>query len=355
MGISPREAAAIAAVFLFLLVARACPDSPRDGLWGDRFFGQEEGPVPSLRVEEISDLDMEGDWSCRVDSGEALATLRHFPEPNREGEPRRQALGIKVEFLSRAKSSAYILASRPIALSPRCVMLSVRALGRNCPHELSLVVLDYYGRSYELSLGRLDFTGWKRMTAYVPRFDPATGMGIAQDDGHYERPAGMRIVGLRLDFDPEESRGSYYAYFDGLEATIEGAGEEASEGAGEVGPVSTVAKVPITVAATKDPGEAGKLILSDLSRRIGESLTYPDAARRRGIEGTVLVAFIVDESGALVSSSVERSSDSDILDRAALDLLKRVFPVENAAKSKLSLRISIGYSLSGSRAKMEGP
>jgi TonB family protein len=320
--------------------------TPSDSSWGDRFYGREEEAPPSPGVVAIAGLDAEGGWGCRVDSGEAVATLRRFPEASSSEAGERYALGLKVEFLTRAKSSAIIFSSRPLPLQSRCAMLSLRVLGRNSRHKLSLVVLDYYGKRYELPLGRLDFTGWKRLYAYVPRFDPATGAGIVQDDSHFERPPGLRVEGLRLDFDLDESYGSFYVYFDSLEATVErgrGDGEVAPSAAAQAEPPVPGPEPEANEKAKAD--EASSLILTELSRRIAASLIFPDAARRRGIEGTVVVSFAVDGSGALASASVERSSGSEILDKAALELLMRVFPVENAARVRLSLRISIGYKL----------
>jgi protein TonB len=101
-------------------------------------------------------------------------------------------------------------------------------------------------------------------------------------------------------------------------------------------------------AAPPDPVKASARILSELSRRIGDRLSYPVAARRRGLEGTLVAEFSVDARGGLVSARVAVSSGSDILDAAGLELLRGVFPVENDSGKRLDLRIAIGYKLSSS-------
>lgn len=51
--------------------------------------------------------------------------------------------------------------------------------------------------------------------------------------------------------------------------------------------------------------------------------SYPEAARRRRIEGTVVVRIEVDAGGAAVVCAVESSSGSELLDAAALAAARR--------------------------------
>jgi TonB family protein len=342
---SMREAVALAAAFIFLPALAALADTPKDELWGDRLYGMEEKAVPTLRIEAIEGFDSEGGWMAYSDSSDVLLTLKAFPVPESGGAKGRYALGAKAEFLARGTSSAYILAMRPLHIDARCVMLSLRALGRNFHHDLSVLVLDYHDRPYELKLGSLDFGGWKKLSAYVPLPDPATGEGIIQEDGHFARSPGLRIAGFKVTFDPDDTYGSYYLYLEGLEATIEGSQGEslpATESAADE-------PEPSPKAALEHEAETGGpevRVLSLISKRISDGLSYPDAARRRGIEGSLAVSFVVNEDGSLDSARVAKSSGSDILDRAGLELLRSTFPVDNDSGQKLDLRISIGYELS---------
>lgn len=52
-------------------------------------------------------------------------------------------------------------------------------------------------------------------------------------------------------------------------------------------------------------------------------VTYPRIAKRRGIEGQVLVEIWIDESGNQVKQNLLRSSGAEILDEAALEAIKR--------------------------------
>jgi TonB family protein len=53
---------------------------------------------------------------------------------------------------------------------------------------------------------------------------------------------------------------------------------------------------------------------------------YPPEARRRGIQGTATVSFVIDASGRLVSVSLVASSGAAILDSEAVALVRRAVP-----------------------------
>jgi protein TonB len=61
-------------------------------------------------------------------------------------------------------------------------------------------------------------------------------------------------------------------------------------------------------------------------RRIDAEKRYPPLARRRGVVGSVDVAFETGLDGALRSATVRRSSGSALLDEAALDAVRRAAP-----------------------------
>jgi len=49
---------------------------------------------------------------------------------------------------------------------------------------------------------------------------------------------------------------------------------------------------------------------------------YPDEARRRGMEGVVVVRFTVDRSGHVIEAAVLRGSGYPLLDDATLAMLR---------------------------------
>jgi protein TonB len=82
---------------------------------------------------------------------------------------------------------------------------------------------------------------------------------------------------------------------------------------------------------------------------LAQHRSYPRAARRAGIEGTVHVRFVVDPQGRIAESSIERSSGARVLDRAALALLERASPVPGIAQfgllERMELRLPVDYRL----------
>ena len=68
---------------------------------------------------------------------------------------------------------------------------------------------------------------------------------------------------------------------------------------------------------------------------------YPEAARREGWEGTVLIEVAVDEDGRPKSSRVYRSSGFAALDRAALDNIQRRCRFHPARRGERRVETSI--------------
>jgi TonB family C-terminal domain len=359
-------------VALLSFDAAAESGSPTTGSWNDRLYGGEEAKVRAPEWELVEGFDSASPWLCTISCDDGYATARRFPAPGRASGA-EGVMGVRVDFLRRSSSSLLVRPPEPVLIGGRCSMLSLRVLGRGYLHRLSILVLDYYDKPYEISLGRLDFFGWKTLSAGVPRFDPSTGAGIVQDDAHYEREPGLRIAGIRLDFDASEAYGSFYAYFDALSALVDtdwdfaaedGAAAPKAEGPGD-SRGGAIAAPPVSVSAEPEApvstgGEEKKpsaeavlaaseaTILKTIMDKIAASRVYPAAAKRRGLEGTVVIEVEVDERGALISARVTASSGSDILDRAGLELLRSVFPVTNESGKRLALPdpVKITYRLS---------
>lgn len=70
----------------------------------------------------------------------------------------------------------------------------------------------------------------------------------------------------------------------------------------------------------------------EIDRKISESKIYPGRALKREIEGAVGLILLINEEGGLVKSQIGRSSGSEILDKAALALVGKIFPLFNAGE-----------------------
>ena len=109
-------------------------------------------------------------------------------------------------------------------------------------------------------------------------------------------------------------------------------------------PAAPPAVVPASApAAATDPGWR-----SALTRWLANHKRYPERARQRGDEGTVVLRITVDLTGRVLDVAVARSSGSPILDDAARDMLagQRVPPfLPGMTQAQLTTPASIRFML----------
>jgi hypothetical protein len=192
-----------------------------------------EDGLPKQALSEISldKFEMEGFWNSSMSSDAGFTISRLFegnPSNKKpiEGEaelniPDSKVLGTKVDFLRRGYISVYITAARPIPVEGIVKTISVLVAGRNYNHKLTLLIQDFYGRNFEIYMGRMNFQGWKVMTAVIPPQQELGFNGIVQQNYHYSNISGIKVTGFRIDCDPMEAYGSYYVYLDDLRAVTD--------------------------------------------------------------------------------------------------------------------------------------
>ena len=120
-------------------------------------------------------------------------------------------LGVKVHYEKRGVNSFAVMPVKPLPIAGITKTMSVWVAGRNNNHMLKMMILDYFGNPKELTIGKLNFSGWKKLTVAVPP-------NIIQKDYHYTNINGIKFAGFRVDCDPADTYGSYYVYFDDLRA-----------------------------------------------------------------------------------------------------------------------------------------
>ena len=182
------------------------------------------------RIKEISvdKFESEGTWFVRMSSDEGVIRSRLFngnpankkPIPAEEGMniPDDKVLGVKTSFYRRGCNSFEVLAVKPLPVEGISKTVSVWVVGRSYPHVLKLIVEDFWGKRFELYVGKLNHAGWKMMTVAIPPQNTSGGVsGIVQKDHHFG-PTGMglKIVGFKVECDLMETYGDYYMYFDDL-------------------------------------------------------------------------------------------------------------------------------------------
>ena len=77
---------------------------------------------------------------------------------------------------------------------------------------------------------------------------------------------------------------------------------------------------------------------------------YPRIAKRRGVEGTVILMLMINRRGIVDNALIDRSSGYSVLDKAAIKAATqwRFMPIIKAGKSKLAqARVPVRFSLLG--------
>ena len=195
-----------------------------EGIAVDR-LGKDQAQQELVEVS-VSKFEDVAFWGSSMMLDDGIVTIRRFegspldkqPIPGEESsnieESDRYVLGSKTIFFRRAKSSVSIFPVRPIPIEGITKTISVWVVGRNFNHTLKVIVADYFNQPREITMGKLNFMGWKQMTAAIPP-------RIVQDEYHYTVDRGLKLIGFKIEFDLMESYGTYYAYFDGLRAVTD--------------------------------------------------------------------------------------------------------------------------------------
>jgi hypothetical protein len=133
-------------------------------------------------------------------------------------EDDKYVLGLKVSFFHRGVAEFAVHPLNPIPVEGIVKTLSVWVVGRNFNHVLKIQLTDYRGQAQELTVGTLNFIGWKKLTVAIPP-------SILQTEYHYTYKSGIQITGLKVETDPLDSYGTYYVYFDDMRAVTDLFGE----------------------------------------------------------------------------------------------------------------------------------
>lgn len=180
------------------------------------------------KLQEISvdKFENPGFWSVHMSLDQGLVSMRRFEGAPKDkkpiqaeqdagiSEPDKFVLGVKASFFHRGPAEILIKPSRPIAVEGIVKTLSVWVIGRNFNHELKVWLEDAFGNTAILTMGKLNFTGWKRLTVPLPTT-------LVQQDSHYGQKSGIRIKGFIIEADMMETYGRYYVYFDDLRAVTD--------------------------------------------------------------------------------------------------------------------------------------
>jgi hypothetical protein len=184
-----------------------------------------------LQEVSVDKFEQEGYWRASISSDSGFISSRLFKgspagkEPLAAEEdldiPDEYVLGARIDFLRRGHASFTLTPVHPIPIEGITKTISVWAAGRNYNHKLSILIKDYFGRTFELTMGNLNFQGWKKLTVAIPPQAEDGRNGIVQRNYHYNNDLGISVIGFRVDCDPAETIGTYYLYLDDLRAVTD--------------------------------------------------------------------------------------------------------------------------------------
>jgi hypothetical protein len=184
-----------------------------------------------LKEVSVDKFENDGFWFSTMSGDEGYTQSRLFaggPDgkeaiPDEEGMdiPDQYVLGVRVDYLRRGMNTFTIRPIRPVPIEGITKTVSVWVIGRNFNHELTLLIQDFFGKNYELYMGKLNFQGWKKMTVAIPPQSSTGVNGVTQRSYHYNNQTGIKIMGFRVNCDLAETYGSYYIYFDDMRAVTD--------------------------------------------------------------------------------------------------------------------------------------
>ncbi len=115
--------------------------------------------------------------------------------------------------------------------------------------------------------------------------------------------------------------------------------------------LKTLGVTPPAVAAAANPFEP-HAYANRVRSSISNHQRYPSRARRRGVEGIVVLAIAIDAQGGLATApAIRRSSGSKRLDREALRMARAAAPfaAPRGARAIIRIDIPIRFSLDAAR------
>ena len=98
-------------------------------------------------------------------------------------------------------------------------------------------------------------------------------------------------------------------------------------------------------------GSLRKGFISQVRSNITKPKYYTRTARKRGLEGKPIVAFVLGDKGELINLSLAQPSDHKVLNDAALETIRRGAPyppIPVQLKEKLiNFKLPVSYILGG--------
>lgn len=155
-------------------------------------------------IKDVFDEDSAPDQ--RNEKGEFAAATKD--QADRIGK--NHILGVKTYFANKGFDRVEIFPPNEYIIKGKARQISVWVLGRNYKHTLFAKFRDYKGNLHNIRLGKLDFFGWRKLTATIPGYIPqSTRFSLLDKNIHF--------VSLYVTSDVHDVAGDFYFYVDNIE------------------------------------------------------------------------------------------------------------------------------------------
>jgi TonB family protein len=117
------------------------------------------------------------------------------------------------------------------------------------------------------------------------------------------------------------------------------------EGISDIKPLGFAVSKDTAASAYTETAVDKSAIIKSFIDKIESAKHYPYIARRKWIEGTVIVFVHLNKNGELKDVVLKKSSNYEILDMSAVELIKKATPFRHGYHSDLKIEIPINYKL----------
>ncbi len=188
---------------------------------GDSELLESESHKPTIKEVSLSRFENIGDWYSIMKDEDGTVTDEIIPVNTSDLEQTEgehlvdgNAFEARVDFNRTGMMDFFIYSSSPIEIEGHTKSISVWVFGNNKKYTLKLITKDKSGSYSGMTIGDLNFMGWKKLSADIPSY-------ISQGDPHYhDDNIGIQIIGFKVEC-LGDTNDKYIIYLDDLRAVID--------------------------------------------------------------------------------------------------------------------------------------
>jgi len=187
------------------------PKKQQTGLvedWMDDFEACEDWrAVATCPIGETKIRKIPGKPRPIDDNGNEINYPDTITDDNGITHENKYVLGVKTYYLDRGYDRVEVFPPNEYIIRGKAKEIKVWALGRKFRHTLYIKFRDYKGAIHKIKIGRLDFWGWREMSAIIPGWLP-------QSPGYALLDKNLHFVSFFVESDIYEVPGTFYFYLD---------------------------------------------------------------------------------------------------------------------------------------------